>query len=298
MEWLNYHHLYYFWTVAREGGLAPAGRKLRVSHSSIKAQVNQLEEHIGEKLLERQGRGLVLTETGRIAVKYAETIFGLGQEFLGVVRGNDAAVEQRFRLGATHVVPKLLVKTLTLPLVSEFPDATLSFHEGSREHLLASLANHELDVVLTDTPLPPGTPFKAFNHRVTRSEISFLVRPKLARRLKSPFPQCLDEAPLLMPTPVSTLRRVLEDWFQLHGLRPRVRYEFDDMALLKVFGEEDLGIFPVPTVIEDVAIAQTRTRVLGRAEAAHVSFFAVSPERRITNPMVRLMTETLPSKSH
>ncbi|MEO0814021.1 MAG: LysR family transcriptional regulator, partial [Myxococcota bacterium] len=160
MEWLNYHHLYYFWVTAQEGGLAAAGRKLRLSHSTVKAQVAQLEDYLGTKLFERRGRSLVLTQDGRLTLRYADEIFGLGQEFLGALRGQGQFVEHRLKIAATHVVPKLLVREVCEPVLTEFPDARLEFSEGTIEHLMRGIGTHEYDVLLTDSPLPPGSSIK------------------------------------------------------------------------------------------------------------------------------------------
>ncbi len=292
MDWLNYHHLYYFWVTAHEGGLAAAGRKLRLSHSTVKAQVSQLEEHLGTKLFERRGRGLSLTEDGRLTLRYADEIFGLGREFLGALRGQGRFVEHRLSIGATHVVPKLLVREICEPVVTRFPEAHLSFHEGPLEHLLARLGTHELDVVLSDSPLAPGTSIKAFNHLVLESPIVWLGSPEFVTpKTKRAFPDCLSELPLLLPSRASAMRRTLDDWFEREGVVVQTRYEFDDMALLKVFAEHGHGMFPLPATIENVAKKQTGAKRLGETELA-VSFYAISSERRVRNPMVLALLDS------
>ncbi|MEO0594352.1 MAG: LysR family transcriptional regulator [Myxococcota bacterium] len=286
MDWLNYHHLYYFWVTAQEGGLAAAGRRLRLSHSTIKSQVAQLESYLDTRLFERRGRNLVLTEDGRLALRYADEIFGLGREFLGALRGQGAFVEHRLKIAATHVVPKLLVREIVEPVVRRFPEARIGFFEGLIDDLIAGLATHDFDVVISDTPLPPGSSVRAFNHHVLASPIVWLggaqlVTPAVRRR----FPACLDELPLLLPSRASAMRRTLDDWFAREQLVPSPRYEFDDTALLKVFAEHEHGVFPVPLAIEANAKKQTRSKRLALLEET-VSFYAISPERRVRNPML------------
>ncbi|MEM6729938.1 MAG: LysR family transcriptional regulator [Myxococcota bacterium] len=286
MEWLNYHHLYYFWVTAREGGFAAAGRKLRLSHSTIKAQVAQLEDYLDTKLFERRGRNLVLTDDGQLSLRYAEEIFGLGQEYLGVLRGQTSVVEHRLRIAAAHVVPKLLVRDVVEPALLRFPGARMGFFEGPMEQLLAGLATHEYDVVLSDSPLPPGHTVKAYNHALLRCPIVWLGPKELATDAnRRRFPQCLSELPLLLPSRASAIRRTLDDWFEKEDIAPNFYYEFDDTALLKVFGERGHGVFPIPAAIENVAKKQTNSRRLAIMEHS-VSFYAISPERRVRNPLL------------
>lgn len=291
MEWLNYHHLLYFWIVAREGGLAPAGRTLRLSHSTLSGQIRSLENHLGEKLFVKQGRRLVLTETGRAAARYAEEIFSLGQEMLDTVRGRAAGQLIRLDVGVADVVPKLVVRRLLDPAF-HLPEATrVVCHEDSFERLLTRLALHELDVVIADSPVPSGSTIRAFNHLLGESGIAFFGATKFSR-LARRFPKSLDGEPMLLPAEGTPLRRSLNQWFEAADVKPRVVAEFQDSALLKVVGAGGLGVFPAPRVVEREVRTQYGVRVLGRVGEVRERFWAISAERRIKNPAVVAICDT------
>ena len=287
MNHLNYHHLSYFWTVVREGSVSAAARSLRVAQPTVSAQLRLLEEQIGQRLFERAGRGLVLTETGRMVHGYADEIFGLGRELMDTVRGRPTGRPTQLTVGIADVVPKLVAWRLLEP-VPNLPHAIrLVCHEDRHDRLLAAMAGYELDVVLSDTPLAPGARVKAFNHALGESGVAFLARRELASGLSGEFPACLNAAPMLLPTENTTLRRALDGYFDQSGVTPRVVGEFEDSALLKVVGEQGVGVFAVPTLIETAALAShPGLVVLGRTDAVKERFFAISPERRLKHPAV------------
>jgi LysR family transcriptional activator of nhaA len=290
MEWINYHHLLYFWVVAREGGLVPAAKKLRLSHPTLSTQIHKLEEQLGEKLFEKVGRKLALTEVGRVAFRYADDIFALGGELVDAVKGRSAGHSARLDVGVADVVPKLVVRRLLQPALDSREAVRLVCHENSHDELLAELALHTLDVVISDSPVTSGSSVRAFNHLLGDSGVSFFGTKALVQAHKRGFPASLDGAPLLMPLESLTIRRSLNQWFDGLQIKPRIVAEFADSALLKVFGASGLGIFAAPTVIEAPVTAQYGVQVLGRAREVRERFYAITAERRLKHPLVAAIT--------
>lgn len=286
MQWLNYHHLLYFWVVAREGGLVPAGKVLRLSHSTLSAQIHALEDQLGEKLFEKSGRKLALTELGRVALSYADEIFGLGREMVEVVKGKAPGKVLRLGVGVVDVVPKLVVRRLLEPALTLALPVRIVCREDRYDRLLADLALHELDIVISDAPVPAGSHVRAYNHLLGETSITFFGTSSLVRAVKREFPRSLHGAPMLLPLPGSPLRRALDQWFQRQGVQPRVVAEFEDSALLKVFGGDGLGIFAAPSVVEREVSAQYGVAAIGHTNAVRERFYAISGERRLQNPAV------------
>ena len=286
MEWLNYHHLLYFWTVVNEGGIVPAGKVLRLSHPAISSQLRKLEESLGEPLFDRSGRRLELTETGRVVHRYADEIFKMGGELLDTVKGRQGDSRVRLRVGVTSMLPKLVVRRLLQPAMCLPQPVHLVLTEDRHERLLAGLALHELDVVLADAPVPPASTVRAYNHLLGESPIAFFATPAMAGPLREGFPASLDGAPLLMPTHGTALRRSLDRWFDGLGLRPRVVAEIQDSAVLKVFGAEGLGVFPAPGVVREAVEAQYAVAFVGETAEATERFYAITVDRKIKNPAV------------
>lgn len=291
MEWLNYHHLLYFWTVAHEGGLLPAARKLRVTHSTVGAQVHALEEALGEKLLVRQGRRLVPTDVGRIVLRYADEIFGLGRELVDTVRGRPTGQPLRVQVGVADVIPKLVARRLLRPVHELDTPVRVVCREGRLERLTAELAIHALDVVLSDAPPPASPNVKVFGHSLGESAVTIFAAPALARSLAKGFPRSLDGAPMVLPTEGTVLRRSLDRWLASIGVRPTIVAEIEDSALLKAFGQDGAGAFPAPDVVRDEVIRQYRVRALGPATGVVERFYAITTERRFENPALVAITE-------
>lgn len=291
LEWVNYHHLLYFWVVAREGGLVPAGKVLRLSHPTLSAQIHALEHQLGEKLFAKVGRKLALTEMGRVVFRYADEIFTLGRELVDTVKGRSTGQPLRLDVGVVDVVPKLIVRRLLRPALSLPEPVKLVCHEDSYEKLLADLSLHALDIVIADSPVPSGSSVRAFNHLLGETEVSFFGARSLARSLKRAFPKSLDGAPMLLPLENSPLGRALHHWFERNRVRPRVIAEFDDSALLKVFGADGVGLFPAPAAVEEAVCRQYGVQVVGRAPEVKERFYAVSVERRLKNPAVVAITD-------
>jgi LysR family transcriptional activator of nhaA len=288
MEWLNYHHLLYFWVVAREGSIAAATRKLHLTQPTISAQLRLLEESLGEKLFEKSGRSLVLTAAGRIALRYADEIFALGRELRDTLRDRPTGRPLRVHVGIADVVPKLVAYRVLRPAFQS--DIEMVCREASSETLLTLLGQHEVDLVLTDAPAS-ATPLRAYNHLLGESGTTFFAAPSLAASVKKkPFPKALDGTPLLLPGAATQIRRALELWLDSTGIEPKRVGEFDDLALMTAFGRGGTGIFPAPTVIEKEIEAEYNVRVVGRLPEVKQRFYAVSAERKIKNPVVGAIT--------
>ncbi|MRG92892.1 transcriptional activator NhaR [Polyangium spumosum] len=284
MEWLNYHHLLYFWVVAREGSIARASQELRLAQPTISGQIRALEEALGEKLFVRSGRHLVLTEVGRVVFRYADDIFSLGRELLDTVKGRPTGRPLRFVVGIADVVPKHIAHRLLEPALALEEPVRMVCREDKADRLLAELALHNLDMVITDAPLGAGMKIKAYSHLLGECGVSFLAAPSVSLDPRRPFPACLDGAPFLLPAEGTMLRRSLEQWFESERIRPRVVGEFDDSALIKVFGQAGAGVVVAPSVIEKEVEGQYDLRIVGSTDAVKERFYAITGERKIKNP--------------
>jgi LysR family transcriptional activator of nhaA len=292
MERLNYRHLLYFWMVAREGTVARAAARLRLTQPTLSAQIRTLEEALGERLFERAGRGLRLTEMGRVVLRYADEIFALGRELAESVKGQPTGRALRLVVGVSDAMPKLVAYRLIEPALALAQPVRLTVHEQSTERLLAALALHELDVVLTDRVAPPGVSIRVFNHLLGECGITLFAAPPLAARFRRGFPRSLKGAPFLLPSETSTLRHALGQWFEKHRIEPRIVGEFDDSTLIKVFGQAGKGIFAAPSIIEASVRRQYRVAIVRRLDQVRERFYAVSAERRLKHPAVIAITES------
>lgn len=297
MEWLNYHHLLYFWMVVREGGVSRAAEKLSLAQPTVSAQIKLLEDVVGEQLFERQGRRLVLTDVGRLVYRYADEIFVIGRELVETLKGRPASGRPLpLNVGVANAVPKLIVLRLLQPAMSGDPAIRLTCREDSTETLLGELARHALDVVIADEPAPPHVRVKVFSHLLGESDTTFFAPAPLATKLRRGFPRSLNGAPLLLPTPHTALRRALDQWFDAEELHPDIAGEFDDSALMKAFGGVSAAVFPAPSVIEGEVIQEHKVRVVGRTKAVRERYFAISVERRVKHPGVIAITNTAKQK--
>ena len=296
MRHLNYSHLQYFWAVAREGSIARASASLHLTPQTISGQLKLLDEAVGQPLFNRVGRRLVMSDMGRTVFEYADEIFSVGAELASVVRGNHLSGPTTLSLGIVSSMPKLIAERIVAPAMMGEQPVRVRGEEASLEQLLSELAVHKLDLVLSDQPVPDGLSIKAYNHRLGESGMSFFSRRNQARRYRAKFPDSLSDAPMLLPSQHSALRRRLDDWFEINELSPRIAGEFDDSALLKAFGEAGAGIFAAPTVIEEEVCRMYRMSVIGQTDEIKERFYAISPERRLKHPSVVLITDTARSK--
>lgn len=288
---LNYQHLYYFWTVVRTGSLAKASAELNLSMPTISAQLRTLEERIGEELLTKVGRRLVPTSAGRTAFRYANDIFRLGRELVEALALGPSAHPLRLRVGLDDVLPKELAQRLLAPALALEREVQLVCLEGTLERLTAALAVHDLDVVLSDAPVPGGLGIRAHSHRLGASGVSWMGSRALVKRLRPHFPASLAGAPVLLPTDDTAIRRTLDQWFERQRLRPRVIGEFEDYALLREFARAGKGLIPVPDVIGRQFRDESGLAVLGPARPVEAEFYAVTLHREISHPAVAAICE-------
>ena len=291
MAWLNYHHLLYFWAVAREGTVAKACARLHVAQPTISGQLRQFERDMGAKLLERAGRYLVLTDTGQEVYRLADEIFALGRELQDTVRGRAAGRPARLSVGVAEDVPELIAYRILEPALRLAEPVQISCHRDEAGQLLGQLALHRLDVVLADTPASPAVSVRAFSHFLGESAVSICGTAELVAAHRRHFPRSLDGAPFLLPSQDTSLRRGLSQWFEAAGLRPSVRGEFADRALLRTFAQAGVGFCAVPTVVEGEVRRQYRLRVLGRPDDIKERFYLISTERKLRHPAVAAIAE-------
>ncbi len=286
MDWLNYHHLLYFWTVARTGSVTAASEELRLAPSTISGQIHQLEDAFEQKLFRRSGRSLVLTEFGQTVFRYADEIFNMGRELMNFAQGKAVGGPLRVHVGVTEYVPKLVVRKLLEPVLAMSEEVHLVMSEGPTDELIADLVRHHLDIAITDAPVGPESAVRTFNHLLDESEIAFFGTPEAARRLRPDFPRSLDSQDMLLPTSTAVVRRMLEHWFESLGIYPKVVAEFQDAAQLKTFGEIGLGVFPAPMMVAEQIEEQHGVRRLGIANGLKEKFYAVSIEKKERHPAV------------
>ncbi len=292
-EFLNYHHLRYFWTVATEGSLRRASEKLRVSQPSMCTQIKLLEASLGETLFRPSGRSLELTEFGQLVHGYAEEIFTLGGEILRATKQAPGVRALRLHVGIVDSFPKLMSYDILRPVLEHQPPVRLTCHEGKLADLVSQLNTHRIDVVLSDEPASPGIAGKVFNHLLGTSEISFCAMPGFAKKLKGKFPRNLDGAAALLPTQNCSLRRDLEKWFGSVGVQPRVVAEFEDAALTKIVATSGNGFIAVPSVVVAEAIERYGFVRIGRTSEVETRFYAITAERRFSHPAIIAITAKL-----
>jgi LysR family transcriptional activator of nhaA len=292
MEWLNYHHLLYFWTVARAGSISRACEELRLAQPTISGQIRTLERHLGEKLFVKSGRGLALTEVGRVVFQYADEIFSIGRELTDVLKGRPRGRPARLHVGVSDAVPKLIAYRMLAPALRSGSPVRLVCDEDKPERLVAALSSHALDLVLSDAPLTAAIRVKAYNHLLGSCGVSVFGAPPLAAKYRRRFPASLDGAPFLLPTETSTLRRSVDQWLDSQRVRPSVVGEFQDSALLKTFGTAGEGLFLAPSAIEREVETYYRVKLVGRIDSIVERFYAISVERRLKHPAVVAISET------
>ena len=292
MDWINYHHLFYFWMVAKTGTVSAAAKKLHLARPTVTAQVRELEKSVGQKLLRQQGRGLVLTEFGQQIFAYAENIFSIGQELREFIKTGQPGRRQKLRVGMPDVVPKLIAFELLKPALIGAEPPRMECYEGKLTDLLADLAIHRLDLVLSDSPAPTTLDVNVYNHKLGECGLSILATPSLAKKYRKGFPDSLTNAPILLPTELTVVRRSLDRWMEDRKVFPEIVAEFEDSALLKVFGQAGQGVFPVPSVIEDIVKKQYGVWLVGRIPEVLDTFYVISVEKRVQHEAaIRIMNQ-------
>ena len=282
----SYRHLYYFWAVAKEGGLTRAAERLGLSVQTVSAQVRELEQALGAALLKPAGRGLALTDAGVAALEQAEQIFQIGEALPERVRDAATAPAVRLAVGISDGLPKLVAHRLLGPIL-DTPQLRLLCHEDEFDDLLGDLALHRLDVVLADRPAPANPNLRVYSHSLGSSPVAWYAHPRWAAEAARHFPASLAEVPLLLPTSHAALRPRLDQWLSAQGLRPRIAGEFEDSALLATFGSQGLGVFPAATAVDDALTGQYGLVNIGLAEGLAEQFYAVGTDKKISHPLVR-----------
>ncbi|NQV26047.1 MAG: transcriptional activator NhaR [Rhodopirellula sp.] len=297
MDWLNYHHLLYFWAVAKEGSISAACQKLHLAQPTISGQLKKLEEAVGQKLYDRVGRGLVLTDAGRTVFRYADEIFSIGEELKEALRGRPTDRPLHLTVGVPDSLPKMIAYRLIEPAFRLKEKVHVECREGKIQYLLGELATHSVDVVLSDMQAASFVSVRAFNHLLGQSGTTFCAAPALAKQLSSAgFPQCLHDSPMLLPCGAATLRRTIDHWLYSNEICPEVVGDFEDTALMKVFAQAGHGVIPAPTVVEAEICYQYGLEVIGRIPEIVERFYAITVDRRIKHPAVVALSEAARSE--
>lgn len=291
LQQLNYSHLLYFWAVARDGSIASACDRLQLSQPTISMQIRKLERALGHRLFDRSGRNLVLTNVGRTVFDYADEMFSLGRELLGTLRGLPGKRSGRLHVGIPTYLPKLITHRLLEPVLQMPQQLQLICHEDDLNELVVGLTRHKFDAILTDTPVPPTIGVRTYNHPLGESDVAFCASPELAKKYREGFPHSLEGCPLLLPTVITDMRRVLDRWFDDQSFQPSVVAEFDDSALMKEFGGNGHGLFPVPTTVIPELSKQYGVEMVGRLVDVRVRYFVVTTERKLTHPATVLIAK-------
>jgi len=286
----QYNHLYYFWCVAYLGSVSKAGAELGLAKSTVSAQLKSLETDIGERLYERRGRSPYLTQAGAVVFRYARQMFELGGEMCQFLEGQALGNTQRLRLGVVDTLPKVLVYKLLKPMLSAKEQLQLYIIADKAERLLADLSIHAVDAVLSDCPIPPSIDVRAYNHLLEESGISFVVARKRISRPKKSLLEMLTSTPALLPSPASALRAHLDAWFARNSISPHIGAEFQDSALMKLFGMHGHGIFPIPTLVENEVCREYHCATVGRIDEPIAKIYLITTERRVRSRALSRVT--------
>lgn len=289
---INYKHLRYFWTVAHEGSIIKASHKLHITPQTISGQLSLLERRIGNPLFSRVGKSLQLTETGRLVLNYADEIFDLGRELSDVLRGAPTVGPSEFIVSAASALPKTIVHKIIEPALHIEQPVNLISKEGPVEAILADLAVHKVDMVLSDTPVTSTFSIKAYNHKLGESGLSFFASAALAKKYKKGFPASLNNAPMLMPTKQYAIRQAVDHWLNQNNIYPHIKGQFDDSALMKSFGQAGTGVFYLPSIIEKEVCDMFKVKIIGRTTEVKQVFYAISAERKVKHPAVAAICES------
>jgi len=277
--------------VAREGGVARASERLHLTPQTISAQISLLEEYLEVALFTRVGRNLELTETGWLVLSYADEIFSLGGELEELLHQMPDDPPLLFRVGVVDGVPKSIAHRILGPALQMQETVRMICRESSINTLLAELAVHRLDLVLADCTIPPTVSTRGYSHKLGECAVSFFATENLKKKLVGEFPQCLQGAPILLPSSGSQLRSNIDQWLDKYRVHPRIIAEFDDSALMKAFGQKGAGIFIAPSVIEAEVAMQYDVIAIGQSPEVKEYFYAISVERLVTNPIVSTVVE-------
>ena len=282
----NYRHLYYFWVVAKQGGITHAATRLGIAVQTVSSQVRELERELGYALLKPSGRGLALTAAGKVAMEQADQIFQLGEQLPELIRNAASARIVRLTVGIADGLPKLIVHHLMQPILQE-ANLRLLCHEDRHERLLADLALHRLDVVLADRAAAPNPNLRVYSHALGSSAMAWYAPEKLRQAALQDFPRSLAKVPVLLPTIHAAVRARIDQWFERLNIQPRVVGEFEDSALLKTFGAGGMGVFPAAELVNDDLVSRYKVHQIGGCGDVEDQFFAIGTEKKVLHPLVQ-----------
>lgn len=289
---INYKHLHYFFVVAKAGSIARASEQLHLTPQTISGQLSVLEKSLGDQLFTRSGRNLMLTETGRLALSYADEIFSLGGELEQMVRNRPEQRQLVFRVGITDVIPKSIAYRLLEPAFHLPESLRIISREGEMNSLLADLAVHKLDLIIADETIPSHINVRGYNHALGGSGMSFFAKQKVLSQMQGEFPQCLNQAPMLLPGEANALHGSLLKWLDEQYIHPLVVGEFDDSALMKTFGQGGAGVFVAPSAIAQEVQQQYDVELIGQTDEVQERFYSISVERKISHPAIAAINDT------
>jgi LysR family transcriptional activator of nhaA len=289
---MNYKQLYYFWSVAKYGGITRASEQLHLTPQTISGQISELESKLGTQLFDRVGRRLKLTPTGEIAFSHADEIFEIGKELEALIQGRQEESDLIFRVGVSDVIPKSIAYRLLAPSIEIEEPVKLVCVESKLELLFADLAIHKIDMIISDRPLPSNLGLKGFSHFLGESKMAFYAEKKLAKKIKANLPDSLNGAPLLLPGSESAMRVSIDRWLAKHKLKPHIKGEFDDTALMKTFAEEGLGLFPAPEVIADEVLRNHGVELIYTIDDMSCRYYAISVQRKLSHPAIVAISES------
>ena len=287
----SYRHLYYFWVVAKEGGMSRAAERLGMAVQTVSTQVRELERSLGHTLLKPSGRGVMLTAAGTAAMRQAEQIFQLGEQLPEAVRDAVGTPTVRLLVGISDSLPKLAVVRLMQPMLQE-PRLRLLCHVDEFEDLLRDLALHRLDVVLADRAAPLNPNLKVYSHPLGSSPLAWYAPPALYAAARRGFPQSLSKVPVLLPTPHAAVRGRIDLWFERMAIKPNLVGEFEDSALLKTFGAAGMGVFPAAALVHGDLTTRYGVKRVGVCEGVEEHFFAIGAHKKILHPLVQKLLPT------
>jgi len=283
---VNFKHLHYFWVVAHQGSIAKASQILNITPQTISGQLSLLEERFGNPLFEKEGRGLKLTDTGKLVLSYADEIFEIGNELSNVLRGESINGPTKLIVSSASGLPKTIVYKIIKPALRLPNPLNLVSLEGPIKSILADLAIHKVDLVLSDTPATTTRHSNLYNHFLGEAGLTFYAAANLLDKDEKKFPQCLHHAAILLPTRQYEVRQLVDRWLSQRNLTPRIYGEFDDSALMKSFGKAGLGVFFTPSTIEAEVCRDLNVSIIGRTDEIKQKFYAISAERRVKNPAI------------
>ncbi len=294
---LNFRHLHYFWVVAKEGSVTRAAERLGLAVQTVSAQLALLEQSVGKSLFRPQGRRLVLTEAGQVALRYADQIFLLGEQLIEALADVDLDKTLRLTVGISDSLPKLIASRLLESALTLPQPVRLICYEEQFDTLLGKLSVHKIDVMLTDRPVPPGSALRVFSHLLGEFEIGWFGLPALADKYREGFPGSLQGAPMLLPTRNNALRGRIDQWLNAHDLTPSIFGEFDDNALLNTFGQQGRGLFPAPTALAADVKEQLGAVPVGPIPQVREQIYALSNERKIQHPGIAAILNAMPPEA-